>query len=127
MQEEAHLKEVCPTSTQKLIERGYALLDVRERTETEQLKFVAPKIYYIPFSELAQRYEELPKEENFVVAANTGFDSIEASIFLLAKGLKVLNMKKGLAKWVQKGYATEGNINAVDWQNAVACSHHHHH
>ena len=37
MEPEIIIKEVCPTSTLELIQRGYLLLDIREVSEVEQL------------------------------------------------------------------------------------------
>ena len=37
MENTIKIKEVCPTSTQELIQRDYLLLDIREVSEVEQV------------------------------------------------------------------------------------------
>ena len=107
---ENKIKEVCPTATQKLIERGYMLLDIREIFEVENLAFDVPKIMYIPLSELVERYAEVPKDEKIIVVCESGERSWRAVSFLQDLGYtNLLNMKKGLKNWGQKGFSTRGN------------------
>ncbi|HRG18459.1 MAG TPA: rhodanese-like domain-containing protein [Flavobacterium lutivivi] len=108
------IKEVCPTSTQELIRRGYLLLDIREKRETDVLKFDAPKLLYIPMSEIEERYIEIPKEEKIVVVCETGERSLRVVAFLQRLGFtNLLNMKKGLEKWVQKGFPSVGDTSFI--------------
>ena len=72
MKPEIIIKEVCPTSTQELIQRDYLLLDIREVFEVEQLSLDVPRILYIPMSSLEERIHELPKDEKVIVVCTTG-------------------------------------------------------
>jgi len=108
------IKEVCPTSTQELIKRDYLLLDIREKKETDVLKFDAPKLIYIPMSEIEERYLEIPRDEKIIVVCETGERSLKVVSFLQKIGFSnVLNMKKGLVKWVQKGFPTIGDNSSI--------------
>ena len=66
------IKEVCPTSTLELIKRNYLLLDVREENEFNQFSFDVPRVLHIPVSQLADRINEIPKDEKVIVACLTG-------------------------------------------------------
>jgi len=54
-------KQVCPTTTQRLVREGALLVDVRERTEVASLAFDVPAIVNIPLFEMEQRWGELPE------------------------------------------------------------------
>jgi rhodanese-related sulfurtransferase len=118
------VKEVCPTSTQELIKRDYLLLDIREKRETDVLKFDAPKLLYIPMSEIEERYLEIPKDEKIVVVCESGERSWRVVSFLQKLGFtNVINMKKGLEKWVQKGFPTVGDTSSIP--EHTCCGHSH--
>lgn len=108
------IKEVCPTSTLELIKRGYLLLDVRENNEVQELAFDISGLIHIPLSELEERHLEIPKDEIIIVACRTGERSYRAIEYLREIGLtNLLNMKKGLVKWVQKGFPTKGDTSSI--------------
>ena len=118
------IKEVCPTSTQELIKRDYLILDVREEAEVNELSFDVPKILYIPLSELEDRINEIPKDEKIIVACLTGERSFRVVSFLQNNGFtNLINMKKGLEKWVQKGYPTIGNESMIPKHTCCGGSH----
>jgi rhodanese-related sulfurtransferase len=103
------IKEVCPTSTLELIKRNYLLLDVREENEFNQFSFDVPRVLHIPVSQLADRINEIPKDEKVIVACLTGERSLKVVHLLNEYGFtNLLNMKKGLSKWAQKGYPIKG-------------------
>ena len=103
------IKEVCPTSTLELIKRNYLLLDVREENEFNQFSFDVPRVLHIPVSQLADRINEIPKVEKVIVACLTGERSLKVVHLLNEYGFtNLLNMKKGLSKWAQKGYPIKG-------------------
>lgn len=118
------IKEVCPTSTQELIKRGYLLLDIRENSEVEKLAFAVPRIIHIPLSEIMERYTEIPKDEIVVVACETGERSYNAVGFLKEFGYtNLISMKKGIEKWVQKGYPTKGDTSNISEHDCCGDSH----
>ena len=103
------IKEVCPTSTFELVKRNYLLLDVREDSEFLQFSFNVPRVLHIPLSELLDRINEIPMNEKVIVACLTGERSLRVVFLLYEYGFtNLVNMKKGLSKWVQKGYPIKG-------------------
>ncbi len=55
-------REVCPTTTRRLLVEGALLVDVRELSEVAHTAFDIPGVVLMPLSELQQRYEELPRD-----------------------------------------------------------------
>ncbi len=124
MNTEIIIKEVCPTSTQELIKRGYLLLDIRENREVQKLAFHVPRLLHIPLSELEERCLEIPKDEIIIVACHTGERSYRAVSYLKQLGFNnLLNMKKGLEKWVQKGFPTIGDTSSIQQHTCCGDSH----
>lgn len=102
-------REVCPTSARRLIEEGAMLVDVRERAEIERLAFDVPGVVILPLSEFEQRFAELPRDRELVIACQSGGRSLKATYFLLYKGYtQVSNLEGGIAKWASKGFPTKG-------------------
>lgn len=110
------VNEICPTTTQSWIKRGALLVDVRERDEVEQLAYDVPQIVSIPLSEFEIRYKELPYDKEMVIVCRSGGRSLRAAAYLIKNGydkLKVVNMKHGIIRWVQRGFPTIGDVSAV--------------
>jgi len=107
MLEEA--KQVCPTTTRRLVGEGALLVDVRERAEVARTAFDVPAIVNIPISELEQRWSELPRDREIVLVCETGARSLKATYYLQYRGLqRVSNMQDGLLKWMRKGFPVIG-------------------
>jgi len=116
------VKEICPTTTQAWIEKGALLVDVREQNEVDELAFAAPKLMHIPLSEFEERYTEIPANVPVVVVCRVGERSLRAANFLQNHGYnRVVNMKMGLVRWVQKGFPTKGNTEGFDTNAANSC------
>jgi rhodanese-related sulfurtransferase len=106
-------KEVCPTTTRRLISQGALLLDVREPHELATCAFDVPAIVNIPLSEMEKRWSEIPKDREVVVVCQVGERSLKATYFLQYHGhTSVSNMGGGLAKWVRKGFPVKGQLAA---------------
>ena len=126
MEPEIIIKEVCLTSTLELIQRGYLLLDIREVSEVEQLSLDVPRILYIPMSSLEERIHELPKDEKVIVVCTTGERSKRVVSYLQYHGYSnYINMKKGIEKWVQKGFPTKGDTSYIPSHTCCGDSHCH--
>jgi rhodanese-related sulfurtransferase len=103
-------REVCPTTTRRMIGQGALLVDVRERAEIDRLAFDVPDIVALPMSELEQRYAELPRDRELVIVCQVGARSLKATYFLMFQGYtRVANMEGGLDKWVRKGFPVKGD------------------
>lgn len=115
-------KEVCPTSTRRMIIEGALLVDVREPNELATCAFDAPDIVNIPMSELEQRWSELPKDREIVVVCQIGVRSLKATYFLQYHGYtRVQNMSGGIAKWVRKGFPVKGQLSADTDTTPTSC------
>ena len=114
MENQTLVTEICPTTTQKWIAEGATLVDVREKEEVTKLRFIAPKILYIPLSEFENRFHELPKNEKLVMVCEVGSRSLRAAGFLINHGYdNVVNMKHGLKRWVERGFVISGDPSVV--------------
>lgn len=116
------VNEICPTTTQAWVKKAALLVDVRERDEVEQLAYDVPNIVNIPLSEFEERYTELPLDKDLVLVCLDGGRSLRAAGFLINHGydpLKVVNMKHGIIRWVQKGFKTKGDTSMVEEKNTT--------
>lgn len=120
MLEEA--KQVCPTTTRRLVGEGALLVDVRERTEVTRTAFDVPAIVNIPLSELEQRWSELPRDRELVLVCETGERSLKATYYLQYHGFqRVSNMQDGLLKWMRKGFPVIGARYEAPTASASSC------
>jgi rhodanese-related sulfurtransferase len=107
-------REVCPTTTRRLLAEGALLVDVREIGEVAQLAFDVPGVLLMPLSELEQRFFELPRDRDLVLVCQVGQRSLKATYFLMYQGFtRVVNMQGGLTKWARKGFPIKGAQSAV--------------
>jgi len=99
--------EFCGTgkhviSPEKFLEiKGAIFLDIREKEEVETIKFDFKyfniQVIHIPFHELGDRYNELPKDKLIGAFCSSGTRSAMAYLFLLSKGFDKV-------KWLSGGY-----------------------
>jgi rhodanese-related sulfurtransferase len=124
MENQALVKEICPTTTQEWVKNGALLVDVRENDEVETLAFDVPNIINIPLSIFEERFAEIPKDKEVVLVCKGGSRSLRATGFLVNHGYeKVVNMKHGIIRWVQKGFPTKGDVNSlIDNDNSSCCT-----
>ena len=102
-------REVCPTTSRRLIAEGALLVDTRERSEIARLAFDVPGTIIMPMSEIELRFGELPRERQLILACHVGERSMMATHFLMYQGYtQVATMKGGIAKWVHKGFPVSG-------------------
>ncbi len=104
-------RQYCPTLTlRKVTEEGARLVDVREPSEIAALAFDVPGVIVMPLSELEQRFAELPRDQELILACAVGERSLKATYFLMYHGYdRVANMEYGLQKWVRKGFPVKGD------------------
>lgn len=106
--------EICPTTTQAWVKNGALLVDVREKDEVERLAYDVPNLLHIPLSEFEERYQEVPQDVDVVMLCRSGGRSLRAAGFLVNHGYtRVVNMKHGLIRWVQRGFPTIGDTSEV--------------
>ena len=100
----ADFKSVSAKEGIELIkDNRYPILDVRDKKEWSKGHIKGAVL--IPFKELKKRVYELNKYKNreLLVYSKTGREGIEASRFLVKKGIKPINIKSGIL-----GLAIEG-------------------
>lgn len=103
-------REVCPTTTRRLLAAGALLVDVRERGEVARLACDVPDIVVMPLSEFEQRFAELPRDRDLVMVCQSGPRSLKATYFLMYQGYtRVANLEGGLFKWASKGFPIKGS------------------
>ena len=104
-------REVCPTTTRRLIAESALLVDVRELAEVAQLAFDVPAVLLLPLplSEFERRFAELPRDRELVLVCQSGARSLKATYFLMYQGYtQVVNMEGGINKWASKGFPIRG-------------------
>ena len=102
-------REVCPTTTRRLLAEGALMVDVRELAEIAQVEFDVPGVLLMPLSELEQRFAELPRDRDLVLVCQVGQRSLKAAYYLMFQGYtRVASMDGGLFKWASKGFPIKG-------------------
>lgn len=114
MENQTLVKEICPTTTQEWVKNGALLVDVREKDEVAELAYDVPNIINIPLSVFEEHFTEIPKDKVVVMVCKSGGRSLRAAGFLVNHGYdKVVNMKHGIIRWVQKGFPTKGDTASI--------------
>lgn len=124
MENQTLVKEICPTTTQEWVKNGALLVDVREKEEVDQLAYDVPNIINLPLSDFDNLYSEIPKDKEVVMVCRGGGRSLRAAGFLINHGYnpdKVVNMKLGITRWVEKGFPTKGDKSSVTAQSTGCC------
>lgn len=86
-------------------ESGVLLLDVRTPEEWDALH--APNSTLIPLDELAERTDELPKDQEIVIICRSGNRSLVARDILVESGFeKTSSAAGGFNDWTAAGYPT---------------------
>lgn len=115
-------REVCPTTTRRLLAEGALLVDVRERAEVVRMAFDVLALVQMPLSEFERRFDELPRDRPLVLACESGPRSLKATYFLMYQGFTdVANMDGGLTKWARKGFPVTGNAAPAGAAAAACC------
>lgn len=106
----AEASEVCPTTTRGILAKGALLVDVREQNEIDRVAFADCEVLHIPMSEFEQRWREVPRDREVILACGTGARSLKATYFLMYQGYEhVANMTHGLARWIDRGFPVSGD------------------
>ena len=88
---------------------GAFFLDVREVVEWEAGH--VPDTTNIPLSELENRLNELPTDQDIVVICRSGNRSAEGRDILLDAGFEnVTSMAGGVSEWKAAGYPYDGEV-----------------
>lgn len=81
---------------------GSVLVDVRDNADSRTLD--VNRMFKLPFSELDQRYGELPDNKTVILMSRVGNKGMEAAHFLLQHGYQdVAILDGGLDAWAEEG------------------------
>lgn len=76
---------------------GTLLIDVRENFEVEQQPYQAPNVLHIPLSEILNRSNEIPKNQEVIVGCRAGARSQKAIDILKPLGFdNLINLEGGI-------------------------------
>lgn len=103
---------LTPGESFALCKKGAILVDVREDYMNSFKMFKADKVVYLPFSQLEERYKELPDDKPLVFADAVGLRSREGVVFMNSHGYEnVANMAGGIVDWERDGLPMTTDIN----------------
>jgi rhodanese-related sulfurtransferase len=117
----AEAREVCPTTSQRLLKGCALLVDVREPDEVAQVAFAGCDVMNIPLSQFEDRWQEIPRDRDVILACAVGARSLKATYFLMYQGYdRVANMNPGIARWVAKGFPFTGSAEVAGGSAAAS-------
>jgi len=90
---------------------GAIFIDVREKNMSGFKRFDMPQVMYLPFSQLKERFSELPEGKWLIFADTSGLKSREAVLFLQSQGFRnIANLAGGLVEWERDEMPLKTNI-----------------
>ena len=107
--------EVSAARAHELVAAGEAwLLDVREPFEWEEVR--SPDAHLIPLSQLQDRQDELPDDQQILVVCHSGGRSRLVTDALLRADFPAANVAGGMIAWessgapIERGSAATGDV-----------------
>jgi rhodanese-related sulfurtransferase len=98
------LKNFSPREAYAAYVLGSVLVDVRDDKPTDAKTADVKRMVTLPFSELDQRFGELPANRPVVLLSRIGIKGKQAAKFLLEKGYQdVATVDGGLTAWEEEG------------------------
>ena len=98
------LKNFSPREAYAAYILGSVLVDVRDKMGANAKQVDVKQIVRLPFSELDQRFSELPTNRTVVLVSGIGNKGKEAAKFLINHGYEdVAIMDGGMAAWEEDG------------------------
>ncbi|GAA0960852.1 rhodanese-like domain-containing protein [Frigoribacterium faeni] len=76
---------------------GARLIDVREQSEWDAGH--APAAQLIPLSELGDRVDDVPTDEQVLIVCHAGMRSLRATAALRRAGIDAVNVEGGMLAW----------------------------
>jgi hypothetical protein len=68
----------------------------------------------MPLSQFEERWQEIPRDRDVILACAMGERSLKATYFLMYQGYdRVMNMRPGIARWVARGFPITGSAHAA--------------
>ena len=95
---------LTPKESYELCTKGAIIVDVRESYLNNVKMFNVENVVYLPYSELAASYSDLPENKPLIFADAVGLRSREGVLFMNEKGYEnVANMAGGIVDWERDG------------------------
>ncbi len=98
------MRDVTVFQVNEILGKGSVLLDVREGFEVAE--GVIGGALHIPLGELAEKVDQLRKDEDIIVICRSGNRSGTATDFLLENGFRARNMAGGMVAWEEAGFSS---------------------
>jgi len=103
---------LTPAESYALCVEGAIIVDIRETYMNNFKMFHVEKVIYLPYSELAECYQELPADQPLIFADAVGLKSREGVLFMNAHGYEnVANMAGGIVDWERDGLPLTTDVN----------------
>jgi len=103
---------LTPKESYELCSEGAIIVDVREPYLNNCKMFNAGNVIYLPYSELASSYSDLPREILLIFADAVGLKSRESVLFMNEHGYEnAFNMAGGIVDWERDGLPLTTDIN----------------
>lgn len=88
-----------------LTQRGVFLIDVREPDEVAELAYQVKNYRNVPLSQLPDRLQDIPRDQQVILACRSGNRSRRAYEMLVAQGYRNLtNMEGGMLAWEARNF-----------------------
>jgi rhodanese-related sulfurtransferase len=107
-----HIEQISPVRAKLMARNGAQMIDVRTNEEIAALAYDVEGIMTIPLNELEDRMDEIPKDQQIILACASGNRSQKAAVLLRNGGYEqVANLEGGIEAWQGKDLEViiEGN------------------
>ena len=103
---------LTPKESFELCRKGAIIVDVRESYLNNFKMFNVENVIYLPYSELASSYSDLPHDKLLIFADAVGLRSRESVLFMNEHGYEnAFNMAGGIVDWERDGLPLTTDIN----------------
>lgn len=103
---------LTPEESFELCKKGAIIVDVRESYLNSFKMFNVENVIYLPSSELANSYSDLPYDKILILADSVGLRSRESVLFMNEHGFEnAFNMAGGIVDWERDGLPMTTDIN----------------
>lgn len=95
---------LAPGVSLELCNEGAIIVDVREPYMNNFKMFKVGRVLYLPYSELAKHYRDLPADTILIFADAVGLKSRESVLFMKEQGYNnIANLAGGIVDWERDG------------------------
>ncbi len=99
-------REISVDDAYQKYQTGIFILDVSWPAEWDE--YHIPNARLIPFDQLFDRINELPKDQPILIVSRSVTSAQQARDLLVSAGIDAVNMAGSMSEWFAKGYPIEG-------------------